>query len=328
MEIDKAKAIELLSYIPARPDYDTWIRVISAIGNSFDEKTALEILKTRFRDERPNEIAYKLQNRLRDVNFGTLVHLAKQYGYHSLNSNHTLKSPVINRNFSKSKQGINYQECTKENPKLIYQFTNYEFEERASIYEFEAGFERFEADELIIKENPDVEKERVFRVAINKSVINKNCHPETNKPYKDYTALTNNWINKVVTLNQLISYIKRGFAFMPCWINGIRKQENFLFSEIFAIDIDEGLTIERALDIPETSKALFLYTTCNHTNDNHRFRIVFALPRLINSIEVYKEIVNAFIKIYNADKNCKEPTRAFFGNNNAIVYNIRRGLYV
>jgi hypothetical protein len=49
-KITKVQAIELLSYLPARPDYDTWIRIVSAIGNSFDEATAEDILLSHFTD--------------------------------------------------------------------------------------------------------------------------------------------------------------------------------------------------------------------------------------------------------------------------------------
>jgi hypothetical protein len=86
MEITADTAIEMLKYLPSRPDYDDWLKIISAVGNYFGESEALYILRTRFNDETADETARKLRNRLRNVNIGTLIHLAKKYGYTFKNS--------------------------------------------------------------------------------------------------------------------------------------------------------------------------------------------------------------------------------------------------
>jgi hypothetical protein len=83
MEITPNEAIEMLSFIPSRPDYENWIKVISAIGNHFSEHEALSILRTRFIDETSNETQRKLRNRLKNISIGTLVYYAKQNGYKS-----------------------------------------------------------------------------------------------------------------------------------------------------------------------------------------------------------------------------------------------------
>lgn len=80
-EVTPEYAKQLISYLPKRPDYRTWIYTISAIGNTFPESTAIEILLSHFQDERTNETVYKVNNRLKDVTFGTLVYLAKENGY-------------------------------------------------------------------------------------------------------------------------------------------------------------------------------------------------------------------------------------------------------
>ena len=72
---------ELLQYIPQRPDYHTWIEIIAAVGNTFSEPVAHDLLLSRFTDELPNEHAHKLRLRLNSVNFGTLVWYARQNGY-------------------------------------------------------------------------------------------------------------------------------------------------------------------------------------------------------------------------------------------------------
>lgn len=77
--VDQART--LLTYIEQRPDYDTWIRVVSAMGNTFDEQTALNLLLEKFSNEKPDEHLYKLRHRLPNTRFATLVWLAKQNGF-------------------------------------------------------------------------------------------------------------------------------------------------------------------------------------------------------------------------------------------------------
>lgn len=71
----------LLSFLPPRPDYQTWLQVISAVGNSFDEITALTLLLERFSDEKPDEHLHKLRHRLPNTTLGTLIWMAKQNGF-------------------------------------------------------------------------------------------------------------------------------------------------------------------------------------------------------------------------------------------------------
>lgn len=71
----------LLTYIESRPDYTTWLQITSAIGNTFDEQTAISILAEKFTEEKTGEISYKLHHRLPHTRFGTLVWLAKRRGF-------------------------------------------------------------------------------------------------------------------------------------------------------------------------------------------------------------------------------------------------------
>lgn len=104
-----------------------------------------------------------------------------------------------------------------------------------------------------------------------------------------------------------------------------RKSENWICSELFAIDIDEGKTIDEVLNMSETRKALLIYTSPSHTEQQNRFRIIFPLPRIIREKEYFEKIVTHYIGVYNADKVCKEPVRAFYGNNNATIFSILTG---
>jgi hypothetical protein len=346
-------ALELLSYLPHRPDYDTWIKVISAIGNTFDESTSLKILLNHFRDEKQNEHSQKLQNCLTNITFGTLFFFAKQYGY-------SKKTSVINRlygSFARQadvKHVINKRIILDGDPELLFRFKDQELNHKMKCLIAENNLTFEEASKRILYENPNVEKERVYRIAVNRDVLNKNLNPVTRKPYErfdykencskaDYSILTNNFKNHYLTLKEIAKAIGKGYSICCSHLKeneyGRTRRSNDCFdcAELFAIDIDNTIdqmdssgkriktvdpnykTIDDVLNMPETQKALLLYTTPSHTEKLHRFRLVFALPRLLINKDHYRKIVEKYIGIYGGDRQCKDSVRAFYGNSNATI---------
>lgn len=156
---------------------------------------------------------------------------------------------------------------------------------------------------------------RKFHLSINSHVRNKTS---------DFNKL--NMFFKPVQrdISGLISDIKTGYAFCCADLKRVnkiisRRKENWNSASLFAIDIDDGMTIEEALSMKTTQQALFLYTTCSHTIEKHRFRIVFDLPYLERDPDRYNAIVKSFIKDYGADKSCSDICRVFFGNTEAHI---------
>lgn len=72
---------EMLRHIPARPDYDTWTRIIAAVGAALPLAEAAHTLNEWSPEERRGEYVEKLRHRLPNVGIGTLVRMAKQGGY-------------------------------------------------------------------------------------------------------------------------------------------------------------------------------------------------------------------------------------------------------
>ena len=293
MNITPEYTLELLSYLPKRPDYETWIRAISAVGNSFDEQTALSILMSRFTDEIPGETEYKLKHRLKNVNFDSLVNLAKQHGYirektnfyyyrNRYFSNRFKANWTINKSFT-VKKTFDF----KEDPELTFRFSDYELEERAAILQYEGKMSRLEAEKIVLQENPDASRERLYRVAVNKQILNKNLNPRTGQPHQNFKIFTTSFKNYILTVPEICHYIGKGFSISCCHflenINGqiYRKTQNFECGELFAIDVDGHLKLEEAFSLPETRQAIILYTTASHTDEQHRFRLIFSLPKII-----------------------------------------------
>ena len=79
-DLTPEKAEEMLSYIPKQPGYTEWFKILSAIGNHFDESTAIRLIENWSPDEKYGT-AYKIKHRGRKTGIGTLIYYAKNYGY-------------------------------------------------------------------------------------------------------------------------------------------------------------------------------------------------------------------------------------------------------
>lgn len=307
-----------LKFIPSRPSYHEWIMVIAAIGNSFSHDDALTLLLERFRDEEPNQHFYKLQHRLHLISLSSLFFIAKQYGYRNLSNRQRHNVPLC-KDVPVISNCI-YIKSTEDN--LLWHFEDDVLEERAAIYQYYTKVPRQEAEKRLIIENPNAPRQRCYRIAINKSVRNKSYTPE---------LLTTRFENLVLPVDDISSLIcEEGFAFC-CGVfqenedGGFRRSNNnWIGSELLAVDIDGGMNIEEALSLPLAHEAILAYTTPSHTPKRHRFRLLFRLPHFETSPHLYKAIVQRFIEDFRADKQCSDCCRAFFGNSNATILHQRK----
>lgn len=76
-----ADVVEILAQIPTRPDYETWTRIVSAVGSVLPEHEAADVLHAWSPEERQGEYLQKLRHRLNRVTIGSLIALAKQHGF-------------------------------------------------------------------------------------------------------------------------------------------------------------------------------------------------------------------------------------------------------
>jgi hypothetical protein len=132
-----------------------------------------------------------------------------------------------------------------------------------------------------------------------------------------------NWENIEVTYEELFAIItKLGFPIAPALTkdaDGHKTGAKFLSHSIALVDIDSGMTIEELLqDDFYNDFGSGYYTTPSHTEDAHRFRIIFVLETDITSSNdmclLYRWLINHYTK---SDGSCKDATRLFYGTINA-----------
>lgn len=159
-------------------------------------------------------------------------------------------------------------------------------------------------------------------IAINRS--HKNKHPDnmtaeqTKAWFRKYNR---NFCNENLPTDMLITEITSGWGIAACH-NGYRHSRNFLCAQHVGIDIDGGATMEEvANDEFVAAFASFIYTTPSHTEDDPHLRVIFELDRPIRDALRYTDLVQAIMWRLNIplDRVCKDPSRLFFGNENAQV---------
>lgn len=326
-------AAELLRYIPPRPDYDTWTRIVSAVGNSFGEGEALSLLLNHFGDEKPGETRRKLHSRMKSISFGTLVYYATSAGWKpEPGSIKERRAPQTVRKYQAEKKTT----IDGEAPIYRLHFADEIHEERAALYEYDAKMTREAAERKVLERHPKAEhtRERLYRLSVNNSVLDKS---------QDYVTLNSRFENVTLTLSQIAKAIKAGHALCACQFktkNGriSRNNESWSGSEIVLLDLDyseliDGVktragnyrSIGEFLQSELASKAALVYTTVSSSDTWERYRVLIELPRFITNATAYKTILQKFITLFGADQARSDLSGIHSGNRAATIYNLTTG---
>lgn len=152
-------------------------------------------------------------------------------------------------------------------------------------------------------------------------LIRWSAHPHIhNKPPFWEPRFGAGWQRRETDLQGLIDHITAGGAFITAAMTSHhRTAAAFESASLVAVDVDYGLTVIEFMDHPLASSACLLYTTPSHDPDNgkHRFRVLFRLPELVTSGELYKAIATILTHALGGDRSCTDPTRLFYGNSAA-----------
>jgi hypothetical protein len=149
-----------------------------------------------------------------------------------------------------------------------------------------------------------------IKVAINGHIVNKIEKGDK----KGYGMLTRHFENVEVTLHELATSVNKGHPFCAQH-RDTRKSENFICSDVVAVDIDDGMTLAEALNNPFVKQyGGFIYTTPSHTDEHHRFRVVFQTERTITDADEKKAVNRGLIRKLGGDEACKDACRVFYGS--------------
>ena len=138
------------------------------------------------------------------------------------------------------------------------------------------------------------------------------------KPVRFDPSYSKDWEAFTGELLDLQNHVSAGGAFIPALMTSTRRSSAaFKSSELAVVDVDHGLTIADFRAHPLAQHACWLYTTCSHSENEHRFRVCFRLPHAISSAEVYKALTTILIRSIGGDRACSDACRLYYGNSEA-----------
>lgn len=124
-------------------------------------------------------------------------------------------------------------------------------------------------------------------------------------------------------LIELAQEVSTGCTFAPGVFDGERKNANWRYQELFAIDIDSGMTLDELLAVAERYNIYpaFIYETFSSEHKD-RFRPVFVAPERVTDYRVRTVIQAALLAIFSkADASCQDGARMFFGGKGLLYEN-------
>lgn len=105
--------------------------------------------------------------------------------------------------------------------------------------------------------------------------------------------------------------------------NTTRSNNSWIAQSVFALDLDKGkITVEQVYFrlkklgiVPQ-----LWYTSFSDSPELRKFRVVMFLDTPITDVSLYKLIILALLSIFpEADQNCKDPSRYFFGGKECTI---------
>lgn len=150
--------------------------------------------------------------------------------------------------------------------------------------------------------------DRKLKVSVSSGFINKT--PITSK-----LAYKHGFMPHEITIIDLGFAIDDGMTFSYQFIENTRSAENFKATDILAIDVDYGMTLDEALAHPIVQRyCSMMYITVNHSADHHRFRLIFVLPRTITNPRELSAATRALAQRLGGDRAATDAARMFHGN--------------
>jgi len=153
---------------------------------------------------------------------------------------------------------------------------------------------------------------------------------QTEKPSGAEVARINNQLTQVAefkTPGEFLDLVTQpnGCSWCPGIFDGSRKNENWMGSDIIALDFDDGVPLQDTLDkIEDPFKPNLFYFTFSHSTDTPKYRLVWFLDEFLEDTKKYKIILKGLIEDLGADRACKDPARFFYGGSTGEVLKTNR----
>lgn len=161
----------------------------------------------------------------------------------------------------------------------------------------------------------------------------------SSKPEGKEVGLINNRIIRCdpvdIDAANLAVEVTKGKTFIPATFKSLdgsikRSKANWESQQVVALDFDEGMTLDEAInDVFFKKHAAFLYTTFRHKESHHKFRVVFVLDKPLTRYKDYEDMIDNLLDCYpQADRACRDGSRLFFGGKEVIPFDFENQIRV
>ena len=135
------------------------------------------------------------------------------------------------------------------------------------------------------------------------------------------------WVQKSITqtditIEELADGLCHGASFKPGVLIGGNKADNWKQQQLFGLDFDDGMKIEEAYNKAVSLGLIpcFMYTTFSHTEEHHKFRMVFCNDTVITDKVIRDKLQATLMGIMGGvDEVCFNRDRLFFGGKGKFV---------
>lgn len=129
-------------------------------------------------------------------------------------------------------------------------------------------------------------------------------------------------------IQELAEGLSNGMSFRPGVCVGGKKAEHWSEQQLFALDFDDGMTPENALDICNKYgiNPVFLYTSFSDSSIKRKFRMVFCTDIIITDGNTRDNLQLTLMNLFGEiDPRCYNRDRLFYGGKgkSPIYYNYR-----
>jgi hypothetical protein len=136
---------------------------------------------------------------------------------------------------------------------------------------------------------------------------------------KDAQEMTHQFKTVNIDLNRLEEEILKGKTIRPSILKGTRESD-WMSQQVFMIDIDGTMKIEDAIDKYKYLNPSMIYTSFSHTEESHKFRLIFISKDNITDFNLAKRIqLGLMDKIKECDEKCKNINRFYYAGY-SVVY--------
>lgn len=150
-------------------------------------------------------------------------------------------------------------------------------------------------------------------------------HNKSPKDHLEWAAINASapWLDQQLSPLELAEWIQSGKAWTACHLGGrSHSEDHVVASNLIVLDIDGDLTLETFWAIPAVQRhCLFTATSCSHTQQEHRFRALFAVDSH-EEVDLHGAIYDLWIErlgIQLKDNCGRKPERLWYGNDQAVL---------